>query len=479
MGKLSEKQLLILTIGVTVLLTGGLGFLIWSDLQEVEQEQKKTAAIRDQIAAAQAEIDQIGTREYRVIANREISDKEVAFLPSATEIENFWDVLERFGDESGIRISGILSKGQGRRKRGGRSTIQSVPQIIELSGTIDEFLRFLNLLENYDRLISVVEWRLARGSMPDEDGKVRHRFTMSLTTFTYSKKVANTIVSITNYDKKKVHPEVKKWLSKIKIQERETYTLRTSLGRRDPFVNVRRKPDAGPLPNEGKERAAQEAVLEALTQEVRSLQEGLMIEEHLRKIGDLFRLTQQMRENRESFAQMRKRLDDVRREQLVTDKDLLDKFRKEVLEPFAKIEEQMNRGAQEAPALTEEQVKEWYERAGKAFDDRDWKKVTEEVNSFVHLSKGGKHVVDAARNMAHEIIEFERRAKVIQAFDKRRVRISTILYSPNGMSVAIINGKTLGEGDALDQEGQILVQEIGENYVIFETEGVEIKKHQK
>ena len=73
----------------------------------------------------------------------------------------------------------------------------------------------------------------------------------------------------------------------------------------------------------------------------------------------------------------------------------------------------------------------------------------------------------------------EHRAKVIQEFEKRQVKISTILYSPNSMSVAIINGKTLGEGDALDQEGQILVQEIGENYLIFETEGVEIKKHQK
>jgi len=56
------------------------------------------------------------------------------------------------------------------------------------------------------------------------------------------------------------------------------------------------------------------------------------------------------------------------------------------------------------------------------------------------------------------------------------VVISTILYSPNGLSVAVINGKQIAEGDALDAAGTIIVVEIGENYVIFETEGVEIKK---
>jgi hypothetical protein len=35
------------------------------------------------------------------------------------------------------------------------------------------------------------------------------------------------------------------------------------------------------------------------------------------------------------------------------------------------------------------------------------------------------------------------------------------------------------EGDALDAAGTVIVIEIGENYVIFETEGVEIKKPQK
>ena len=75
-----------------------------------------------------------------------------------------------------------------------------------------------------------------------------------------------------------------------------------------------------------------------------------------------------------------------------------------------------------------------------------------------------------------EILDLRRKAKVIQAFDKRKVEISTIIFSKRGNSLVVINDKTYSEGDALDALGQIIVIEIGEDYVIFETEGVEIKK---
>ncbi len=476
MNKLSEKQLLILTIVIAVLFAGGLGFLIWSDLETVKEEEQKVADIRAQIDSAQREIDQIGVREYRVIANRDKSEQEVTFLPSETEIENFWEVLERFAEESGVRISAIMSKGSSRRKRG-KSTINSVPQLLTLTATTEEFLRFLNMVENYDRIISVIEYRLVSGQTDDEDGKSRHTIQMSLTTFTYSKRVSNTIVSIANYDKKSEHPEVKKWLGRIKIQERETYTLRTSMGRRDPFENVR-KPVTSINPRDGVARAAQEAVLETLIEDVRTLQEGLVIEAHLRKIGDLFRLTQQMRDNKDAFDRLKKRIEDVRTNQMIQDRDLQERFRIEVLTPFARIEAKMDRGPEENPPLNPVQVKEWFDLIAKLFDDREWKKVQEQVRQFMDVSKDGNQVEDAARAVAQQIIEFEPRAKVIQAFEKRRVRISTILYSPNSMSVAIINGKQIGEGDALDADGRVLVVEIGENYVIFETEGVDIKRTQ-
>ena len=41
MSRLTEKQLLLLTIGITVLITAGLGFLIWSDFRTIDEEKVK------------------------------------------------------------------------------------------------------------------------------------------------------------------------------------------------------------------------------------------------------------------------------------------------------------------------------------------------------------------------------------------------------------------------------------------------------
>ncbi|NJN14213.1 MAG: type 4a pilus biogenesis protein PilO [Planctomycetes bacterium] len=473
MNRLSEKQLLILTIGITVLLCGGIGFLIWKDLESVKEEEEQTSNLRTQIDTAEREIAQTAAREYRVISDREMADKEVAFLPEESEIETFWEVLERFAVESGVRISEITpstSRGDSKSK----GPIDSVSQVLSLRGTVDEFLRFLNFVENYDRIINVTEYSIGAGEVKDEDGKVRHGIKLALTTFTYSKKIANTIVSIQSYDKKKEHPEVKKWLSRIKIQEKETYTLRTSLGRRDPFENVRQRIEV--TDNPLVDRAAQQEMVENLVEMIRTLQEGLEIEDHLRKIKDLFRLAQQLKENRESLAQLARLIDQVRGENLVTVRELQERFRTDVQLPFLEIQERLSKVQEDEPRMTLAMVEETRARAFKLFEARDWRKVDELVRNFMDVSRGGDWVEEDARSLVVEINDLLRRSQVIEKFEKRKIDISSILYSPNAVSIAVVNRKQFIEGDALDGDGRVIVFEIGENFVIFETEGVEIKR---
>jgi len=474
-NRLSEKQLLITTIGITVLLCGGLGFLIWRDLNAVRQEEARTTELRAQITDAEREIGQIAPREYRVISDREMADKEVTFLPEESEIETFWEVLERFAVESGVRISEITPN-TSRTDSKTKGPIDSVSQVLSLRGTVDEFLRFINFVENYDRIINVTEYSINAGENADEDGKVRHGIKLALTTFTYSKKIANTIVSIQSYEKKREHPEVKKWLSRIKIQEKETYTLRTSLGRRDPFENVRRQVQVDV--DDGMDRAAQQEMVDNLLEMVRTLQEGLEIEDHLRKIKDLFRLAQQVKENREAMAQLARLLDQVRLENLIRVRELQERFRTEVQVPFLELQERLAKVREEEPRMTLGMVEEIRGRALKAFEAREWKKVEETVRNFMDVSRAGDWVEEEARSLVVEINDLLRRSQVIERFEKRSIEISSILYAPNAVSIAVINRKQFIEGDALDGDGRVIVFEIGENYVIFETEGVEIKRTQ-
>jgi hypothetical protein len=351
-----------------------------------------------------------------------------------------------------------------------------VAQLLSLRGSVDQFLRFINLVENYDRIINVVEYSIGAGEVAP-DGKARHGIRLALTTFTYSKKIANTIVSIPQYEKKAEHPEVKKWLSRIKIQEKESYQLRTVLNRRDPFVNVRRKVEVAPGETP-EDRQNQEALIENLVEMIETLNQGLEIEDHLRKIKDLFRLAQQQKDNKEQFEQLSRLIEQVQRDNLITIPALLERFRTEVLVPFQEIKARRSAIDPTEPKLASSQVEEWRAKVASAFDERDWRKVEDLVRAFLDVSKNGDWVEEDARDGVVTIADMLRRARVIQKFEKRAIKITAILFSPNAVSLAVINGKMIGEGDALDGDGRVVVAEIGENHVIFETEGVEIRKLQ-
>jgi hypothetical protein len=478
--RLTEKQLLLLTIGITVLISGGLGFLIWSDFRTIEEEKARKADLDRQIEAAEKEIDLRPDREYRVIANREISDREVAFLPEEEEIETFWEVLEGFAQDAGVRISEIAPSSiqrAGRDKKGAaETTISTVPQVLSLRGSIDEFLRFINMIENYERIINVAEYSVTAGEAPDEDGKQRHAIRLALTTFTYSKKIASTIVSIPKYEEKRDHAEVKKWLSRIKVQEKETYTLPPSLQRRDPFVSVRKRPATSIDPGlDGPaDPAYQKGLIDNIVELVHTLQQGLSFEEELQRRGDLWRLTAQRKENRDAYAALSENIATANKE--VTIAELRDRFKKDVQVPWAAIQKRMEEMRLVNPRLTIAQVQEWNEKISKLHDEKKWQEVETDCRAFRDACKNGQHVEDDAKDLVQRIFELQRSAKVIDAFEKRKIQISTILYSPGGVSVAVMNGKQMTVGDALDADGQVIVVEIGENFVIFETEGVEIRK---
>jgi Tfp pilus assembly protein PilO len=478
--RLTEKQLLLLTIGITVLIAGGLGFLIWSDLRTIDEEKAKKADLDRQIDAAEKEIALRPDREYRVIANREISDKEVAFLPEEEEIETFWEVIEGFAQDSGVRISEIAPSSiqrSGRGKKGAESTISTVPQVLSLRGTVDEFLRFINMVENYERIINVSEYSISAAEAPDEDTRFRHGIKLALTTFTYSKKIASTIVSIPKYEEKKEHPEVKKWLSRIKVQEKETYTLPAVATRRDPFVSIRRRPSSGGTVETAADPDYQKGLIDNIVDLVTSLQQGLTLEETLQQRGDLWRLTAQRKENRETYAEISDHVTSVNKE--ITIPEFKERFKKEVLVPWEAIKKRMEEMRNQNPKLNAEQVQEYLTRIQKHYDEKNWPQVESEARNFRDQSKNGQHVDDDAKDLVQRIFELQRQAKVIDGFYKRKIDISGILYSPRAQSVAVINGKQMTAGEAFDAEGQIVVLEIGEDYVIFETEGVEIRVDQK
>ena len=221
----------------------------------------------------------------------------------------------------------------------------------------------------------------------------------------------------------------------------------------------------------------QTGIIDNIVDLVTTLQQGLTLEEQLMQRGDLWRLTAQRKENADYYNQIVDALATAAKE--ITIPELKDRLKREVLVPWEAIKKRMEEMRNQNPRFTADQVQEYLNRVKKAFDEENWQGVESEARNFRDQSKNGVHVEDDAKDLVQKIFELQRQAKIIDAFYKRKLDISGILYSPRQQSVAIVNGKQMMVGDALDAEGTITCVEIGEDYVVFETEGVEIKIGQK
>ena len=211
---------------------------------------------------------------------------------------------------------------------------------------------------------------------------------------------------------------------------------------------------------------------------MRTLESDLEIEKTLKDRLLLAQLGKHRTRVRQDFRALKELIDSVQREQIFTDRELIDQFKKQIVAGFNKIQEQIGDIDRNLAKLKRAQVQDFLDKMIKHFDERDWKAVDEVYHSWRAISQNGKKVEDDARELAAEIVDIHTRSTVIQQFDKRKIIISGIVYSENGVSIAVINGRLRGEGDALDADGRVIVSEIGENYVIFQTEGVDVKRLQ-
>src|SRR6185503_18000043 len=151
-----------------------------------------------------------------------------------------------------------------------------------------QFLKFLNLFENHDRLINVRAFSMASGR-PTGQGRERravHDIQLDLVTYIYSPSAGLAKpVEIANYDRRKDDPVIQKLVRQQKAARVDKYQLKPRINRRDPLVDPRRPggnaADSGDPADLQKQRDLVEKLkfkMEELKEDVR--QEAIYLQEH-------------------------------------------------------------------------------------------------------------------------------------------------------------------------------------------------------
>lgn len=272
MANWTQKQLLVAIGGgaVTICLCAAGGvYYTYGLIEEVEAQvaQKKEA-----VAAADAKIAKIPVLEKDVIILRENLDEYVKVLPDTNELSAFVRGLQAFDRQSGVMSTGLVPRTKSNTKGVDRFT--PIEYSYEMTGTLWQALKFMNLVENFERFISIKDFSITSGAKQRGDsregGDVVHTIKMTLQTYQYNGKPSGKEAVIPDYaaQKEALREEIYKRMQAIRI---DRYEHRGQGGRRDVLVDPRER--GGDLRIEGPTQAEQRAVLERYIGEVTKLRE--------------------------------------------------------------------------------------------------------------------------------------------------------------------------------------------------------------
>lgn len=237
MANWTQKKILMtmggVTLGVCAVAAGGVYYANGLIDEVGGQIAEKASAI----VAADAKINRIPTIEKEVIILRENLGEYVKILPDDRDLNDFVRMLQKFERQSGIRSTGLIQKKAGGKTKANFSPIEYTYQ---MTATLWQGLKFMNLIENFERFVSVTAFSIKPGKGDAEtiDGEVVHTISLTMQTFTYNKGGANKDVKIPNYEDRKteLREEIWKRMQEIRLDRYEHPGMQ---GRRDIFVDPR------------------------------------------------------------------------------------------------------------------------------------------------------------------------------------------------------------------------------------------------
>jgi Tfp pilus assembly protein PilO len=477
-GRLTEKQLTILTVIVALMITGIFGFLVYRDLGAIDEEEQRIEAVNAQIRIAEIEIQKMKLREEDVIVNREVVKRDSAILPDESEINQFINLIGDFEKRSGVLVTEIKGLSGIRRTRGkGKPTeaILRIPMQLKLLGSMEQFLQFVNFFENHDRFVRISNFSVRQAMGQDKKGPARHDISLDFETYQYNARGGPiSQVDLPNYERRVEDPNIQKRIRLYKPAHIEKYQLKTRLSRRDPLVDPReaaQKED--PDGTDPEERFKQEKqLLDDLALQLSLLQDDLRFEEQLRKEGQIMRLGPITKLNTQRINQLEFRVSEVLTNKSITIPELKEEFLAKVVRPFE--EEKEKRSTEPTEILvTRQQVLDYLRRLTKLFEEREFRKVVEAHEGFLRLIEGKKLMPDA-EELRRDMEKLAHDAEVINKFNQEPLSIKGVILDSENGSFAYINDQILREGDSVDAAGKITIQKILSDEIEFDYEGVSI-----
>jgi Tfp pilus assembly protein PilO len=487
-SRLNDKQVLIATIATPVVVAAAFAFLAFRDWQAVYAaelsdenpsaaevtdpaewgERRKCQEMQKEIDTLRGEADVILKREQDVIVYREIVQRDAQLLPDRDLVNKLAVTIDEFATQAGV----ALTRTTGLNPGAGDGAIKRIPITLAVTGSYDQFLKFLNLFETMDRIVNVRGFQVTAGNSPGDGAPAQHTITLELETYMYS--VAAGLakpVEIPNYDRRKEEPSIQKLIKQQRAARIEKYQLKPRINRRDPLVDPRRAQSDDDREVDPKEEAEQKALLdklkidtELLNEDVRQLNQYLTEKKYVQVV--------QLRAIIEDrLASLDLAIADASKK--ITISSLGESFQDEVVAVYTRIKELAPQKV--GPLVFDRRTAvQLYEAMRVADEAKNYEGVVEQMRRVEDFTKD-RTIADDATDVVANMHDLARQAAVLLEFEKIPIRFSGRIRRPEG-SIVLLNDKSMKIGDFLDEKRRCKLVEIDDETLVFDFDGLEIRR---
>ncbi|MFK7741931.1 MAG: type 4a pilus biogenesis protein PilO [Planctomycetota bacterium] len=468
MSNWSQKKMLLTIGGVALFVCATAGGGVYYAQGLIEETETKVKAKNGEIKAARQRIAKVASLEKEVVILRENLGEYVKILPDEKALNEFVRMLNKFEKQSGITGTGLVQKNARGKRAVGRFT--PIEYTYDMNATLWQGLKFMNLIENYERFVSITDFSFTPGKSRRGaevvDGEVVHQVRISMQTYQYNQPAAGKEVAVPNYEdrREELREEIWKRMQMIRLDH---YEHKGQQGRRDILVDPRERGGLVSDPNK------------ASTSEQKE-----MLEKYIGSIEKLEKMLETMRGEDTTLMQqyaLEKRFKDELAELMIeteNDGGMISyrpyrlRWSKEVMEPLARLGKELD-GPRPGPDIVDPYLpaEEIRSLISMMADDCNNGQLEQAQQRYEELLDQLSVPRDDERHaLAVEAKSWHVKAKTALDFKDLELRVQGVVVSGGGRSGVLLNGEVFEEGDYVADD--LLVKQVEEEQVWFVYRGL-------
>jgi Tfp pilus assembly protein PilO len=460
----SRKKWIGLIVG-GIALAGGSGFMIWNEYGKIDVAHMEVEGLRTNIDSSRKLIEGTATLEREVIVLRELTDVMRKILPDTEDVNNLVRTLQKFSEESGVRISGLKKKPNDAQSK---SDFDKVAYTLSLEGDAFQFMDFLDLCESHSRFMRVPNFRIAAAqrTQMEKEGVPAHKVQVDVETFVYEPKKDAKPVKVDGYDRKKdlLLGEINRRRQALSFSP---YSYRGARGRRDPWIDPR-----VPVMGDGSSALTVQAQMDIVQGLFERTQALVTKSEELKNAVNVIVEMMTRSEIEESLTKLEEDVRRVEAEKSIRYVPSQRRLHSEVVDVLANLRTQIA-NAEAGRGPSEKTLLE-IEKAMLSHEERSEYKLMLEAYAVVENQLALAEADPLRKPLVERVKELAQEAHTVLDFEKVEIKIGGFSLVDDKASV-LINGKSLGVGDMLNNE--LLIRAIRREEIEFIFRGVIFARH--